>query len=90
MPIKESNKCVFNEEVKEKIYNLYRGSDLEVLEYLAEITKTWGNEAQEFLNRWCAEDIEADDQDTNRVNIFWEAMNYYGLTSYIDKRETEN
>lgn len=29
-----NQKCIFNEETKEKIYNLYRGSNLEVLEYL--------------------------------------------------------
>lgn len=89
MPVHQLNKCVFNEEVKEIIYNLYRESDLEVLEYLTEITKTWGNEAQEFVDRWKSEDIKADDQDTDRVKIFWEAMDYYGLTDYINKRESE-
>lgn len=89
MPVNQLNNCIFNEEVKDKIYNLYRESDLEVLEYLAEITKTIDNIAQELVNRWIAEDPKANDQDTDRVNIFWEAINHYGLTDYLNQREAE-
>ena len=52
MPIKGRDKCVFNEEVKQKIYNLYRESNLAVLEYIAEITKTWNDIGKDFLQQF--------------------------------------
>lgn len=81
------DKCAFNEEVKNRIFCLYRESNLAVLEYLVEITHTWGNEAKDFLERYLREEITIDEQDTDMINIFWEAMEYYGLTDYINERE---
>ena len=82
MPIKERDKCVFNEEVKHNIYNLYRGSNLAVLEYIAEITKTWNDRGNEFLQMY----MNAEDED-EEVKIFWATMKHYGMEDYISRQE---
>ena len=84
MPTKGRNTCVFNEEVKQKIYNLYRESNLEVLEYIAEITKTWNDRGKEFLQNYS----NAEDED-EEIKIFWDAMEHYGLKDYISEQESK-
>ena len=68
--MKSKDKCVFTEEVKQKVYCLYRESNLAVLEYIAEITKTWNDDAKEFLNKY---DVAEDENE--EVEIFWEQWN---------------
>ena len=84
MPTKGRNACVINEEVKQKIYNLYRESNLEVLEYIAEITKTWNDRGKEFLQNY----LNAEDED-EEIKIFWDTMEYYGLKDYISEQESK-
>lgn len=84
MLTKRRNTCVFNEEVKQKIYNLYRESNLEVLEYIAEITKTWNDRGKEFLQNYS----NAEDED-KEIKIFWDAMEHYGLKDYISEQESK-
>lgn len=84
MPIKGRNKCVFNEEVKQKIYNLYRESNLAVLEYIAEITKTWNDIGEDFLQQYA----NAKNED-KKVKIFWNAMKHYGMDTYISEQESK-
>ena len=82
--MKSKDKCIFNEEVKQRIYCLYRESNLAVLEYIAEITKTWNDDAKEFLNKY---DVAEDENE--EAEIFWEAMEYYGLFDYIKGQESK-
>ena len=84
MPIKGRDKCVFNEEVKQKIYNLYRESNLAVLEYIAEITKTWNDIGKDFLQQY-ANAVDEDEE----VKIFWNAMEHYGMDTYISEQESK-
>lgn len=84
MPTKRKDKCVFNEEVKQKIYNLYRESNLAVLEYIADITKTWNDRGNEFLQTY----MNAEDED-EELKIFWDAMEYYGMEDYISEQESK-
>lgn len=84
MPTKGRDKCVFNEEVKQKIYNLYRESNLAVLEYIAEITKTWDDIGKEFL-----QDYMNTEDKNEEVKIFWNAMEHYGMEDYISEQESK-
>lgn len=84
MPTKRRDKCVFNEEVKQKIYNLYRESNLAVLEYIAEITKTWNDRGKEFL-----QDYMNSEDENEEVKIFWNAMEHYGMKDYISEHESK-
>ena len=84
MLIKGKNRCMFNKEVKQKIYNLYRESNLAVLEYIADITKTWNGRGNEFLQAY----MNAEDED-EEVKIFWNAMEYYGMKDYISEQESK-
>ena len=84
MPFRNNEKCIFNEEVKENIYNLYRESNLEVLEYLLEIV-SWDERIKELYNDYINADFESNEQ----VNIFWDTIHYISMDDYIAKRERE-
>lgn len=79
----------FNDATKEKIYELYRGNNLETMEYANSILPIKDEQMERYLLRYKAEPLELDDQDTDRVNIFWESMDYLGMTGYIKQRDSE-
>lgn len=82
------NECILSENIQNGIYNFYRESNLEVLEYLSWILPN-DKQAFDFLSRYKAEPSDIDDQDTFKDEIFWEAMAYYGMTDIINKKESE-
>ena len=83
------DKCIFNYAIREKIYSLYRESDLEAMEYANSVLPIKDERMEEYLTKYKEEPVELDDQDTDRVNIFWESMDYLGMTDYIRQRESE-
>ncbi len=80
--------CVFSEEIKEKIYMFYRESDLEAMEYANSVLKE-DKEMEKYIMRYKAEPTNIDEQDTDIIDIFWESMDYIGMTDYIRQRESE-
>ncbi len=68
------NGCFLATHVIEKIQQLYKNSDLEVLNY---------------LHKCFPRDLELErkyaqlDYDNSKIEIFWEVMRYYGLVQYL-------
>lgn len=48
------------------------------IEYIADITKTWNDRGNEFLQTY----MNAEDED-EELKIFWNAMEHYGMEDYI-------
>lgn len=67
--------CRFNRGIKENIYQLYMNSNLQVLEYLAEITGD-----RKYIDKYLS-------QKEKRENVFNECMSDYGLCEYIKAKD---
>lgn len=78
--------CIFNEETKEKIYEIYIGSNLEVLEYVHKLIPD-SDYVEEALHKYLKLD-QFDDED-ECVDIFWGTMDYIGMADYILNRDKE-
>ena len=48
------------------------------IKYIADITKTWNDRGNEFLQTY----MNAEDED-EELKIFWNAMEHYGMEDYI-------
>jgi len=84
MPFRDMG-CIFNEETKERIYELYTVSNLEVLEYVNKILtndETITEALKDYLSK------NSDEQD-EELDIFWKVMDYLEMSDYIAKREKE-
>lgn len=81
------DKCIFNEETKDKIYQLYRESNLAVMEYANSVLSD--ERMKEYLSKYKSVPADIDEQDTELVDIFWEAMDYLGMSEYIRQRESK-
>ena len=80
MPFKKG--CILNEEVKENIYNLYKESNLAVLEYLTKIS-SWDERIKELYNHYINAEFNSNEAD----NIFWDTMHYISMDDYIKEHE---
>jgi len=82
MPI-YGDECVFNEETKDRIFNIYRDSNLEVFEFVSKIIKDDTTIDGLHNNYLCSETEE-------EVEIIMNDLFYYlGMVEYIQEREKE-
>lgn len=80
------NECIFSEEIKEEIYNLYKGSNLEVLEYVHSILPN-NKHIEKELHKYTK--LDQFDDCNECLDIFWNIMDYINMSDYIAKREKE-
>ena len=59
------------------------------MEYANSMLPIKDEKMEEYIMRYKEEPVKIDEQDTDITNIFWESMDYLGMTDYIYQRESE-
>jgi len=75
--------CCLNEKIIGECKNLYRGSNLGVVDYLESVLPR-DRKVKKFANQYREETSCGCPEDDDGVDTFWEMMWYLGLNSYLD------